>query len=202
MTLERFERAGDTVAGVWVTYHNGADRHREILRHEYTIVLARDDRPRSVHLLLRHPGGPVEHTFDVQFTDDTVYVLVAPDSTPRRSIVARHAYPTLGSSMAMFEAIVTAANNQRQAPDSATVVTVAVTGPFVAQSIPVALTGEHSVRLGQRGGPTLYTGAGGAIDSIAAANGQVPLRRVAPFDIDAISLAAQQSIRTPAQPPR
>jgi hypothetical protein len=201
LTLERFERAGNTITGVWVTFHNGTDRHREILRHEYTIALAAHDRPRSVHLLLRHPGHAVEFTYDAQFTDDTVFISAGRDTVQRHSIGAHRAYPLLGGSVAMFEAVIAAARSERHVPDSTTIVAVPITGPFIATPIPITLLSANAVRFGPAGGPTLYTDMRGALDSVAGTNGQVPLRRAAPFDIDAVALAAQQALQRPAVSP-
>jgi hypothetical protein len=190
LALERVEWAGSTISGLWVTYHNGADRHREIMRHEYTIALTSDGHPKSAHLLLRHPGRMVEYTYDAQFTDDTVFMSIVPDSAMRRAIAAHGAYPMLGGSIGMFEAMIAGARAGRSAPDSTVIVTVPITGPFAAQSLPIGLLAERATRLGPRGGPTLYTDAHGSVDSIVGANGQVPLRRVSAFDIDAVALSA------------
>ena len=197
LTLERVERAGSTISGLWVTYHNGADRHREIMRHEYTVALTADGRPESAHLLLRHPGGMVEYTYDAQFTNDTVFISIVPDTALRRAIAARGAYPMLGGSIGMLEAMIAGARTGRSAPDSTVVVTVPITGPFAVQSLPIVLLAARATRLGPRGGPTLYTDMHGSVDSIVGANGQVPLRRVSAFDIDAVALSAHQSPQAP-----
>ncbi|HXT17518.1 MAG TPA: hypothetical protein VN706_17890 [Gemmatimonadaceae bacterium] len=201
LTLERVERAGSRISGLWVTYHNGADRHREIMRHEYTMALTSEGHPKSAHLLLRHPGGKVEYTYDAQFTDDTVFVAIVSDSAVRRAIAAHGAYPILGGSIGMFEAMIAGARTGRSAPDSTVIVTVPITGPFTAQSLPIALLTVNATRLGPRGGPTLYTDARGSVDSIAGANGQVPLRRVSAFDIDAVALSAHRSLDAPKRVP-
>lgn len=190
VSLERFERRGSTITGVWVTYHPGGGRGgRDILRHEYTISLTAEGRPSSMHLLLRRPGGPVVGTYDVRFTDDSVVIAESDDSVPHR-IAARRPFPVLGRSMVMVELIVAGAGKGRPTPDSGTVVVVPVTGPFVAQSIPIARSSAGTVVLGGAGAPPFLLGQGGEVDSIVTADGRVPLRRVPAFDIDAIALAA------------
>ena len=117
------------------------------------MALGAGDRPQSVHLLVRRPGGAVDETFDAQFTDDTVFIAVLPDSV-RRSIAAQRAYPMLGGSIAMFEALIAAARSGRHAPDSTAVVAVPITGPFIAEQMPVALLAANAARVGPPGGPT------------------------------------------------
>jgi hypothetical protein len=199
LTLERVERMGNTISGLWVTYRNGPDRHREIMRHEYMITLGKHDHPETVHLLVRHPAGAVEYTYDGRFAGDTVFISVIPDSVPRRAIAAQHAYPLLGSSIGMFEALIAGQRRVHRPPDSTVVVAVPITGPFVARPMQIALLSANVARLGPAGGPTVFTDARGGIDSIMGAPGQV-LRRVTSFDIDAIALAAHQSIRQPPHP--
>ena len=198
LTLERVERTGSTISGLWVTYHNGVDRHREIMRHEYTIVLGAQDRPESAHLLVRHPGGGVDYTYDARFMTDTTVITLSPDTVGRRSIVAQHASPLLGSSIGMFEAFIAGARGSHRAPDTVNVAAVPITGPFVARPIPIVLLSANAVRFGP-GGPTIYTDARGALDSIVGTPGLV-LRRVASFDIDAIALAASRSAPTANSP--
>jgi len=189
-SLERFERRGSTITGVWVTYHPGGGRGgRDILRHEYTIGLTAEGRPSSMHLLLRRPGGPVVGTYDARFTDDSVVIAESDDSVPHR-IAARRAFPVLGRSMVMVELIVAGASKGRQTPDSGTVVVVPVTGPFDAQTILIARPSAGTVVLGRAGAPPFLLGPGGEVDSIVMSDGRVPLRHVPAFDIDAIALAA------------
>jgi hypothetical protein len=101
LTLARVERSESTVSGLWITYDNGADRYPEIMRHEYTIALTSDGHPKTVHLLLPHPGGMVEYTYDAQVTDDTVFISIVADSAVRRAIAAHGAYPMLNGSIGM-----------------------------------------------------------------------------------------------------
>jgi hypothetical protein len=191
LALERVERLGNTISGLWVTYRNGPDRHREIMRHEYTVTLGAHDHPETVRLLLRHPAGAVDYTYDGRFAGDTVLISVTPDSVLRRAIPAQHAYPLLGSSIGMFEALIAGERSVHRAPDSTVVVAVPITGPFVARPMQITLLSTNVARLGPRGGPTLFTDARGGIDSIVGAPGHV-VRRVGSFDIDAIALAAHQ----------
>jgi hypothetical protein len=165
------------------------------MRHEYHIVFAADGRPKSAHLQLRHPGGKVEYTYDAQFTEDSVFISIVPDSAGRRAIAARRAYPILGASIGMFETVIAEARNGRSAPDSTVIVAVPITGPFAAQSLPISLLAARVTRVGPSGGPTFYTDSHAAVDSIVGANGQVPLRRVPEFDIDAVALSAHQTTR-------
>ena len=198
LSLERFERAGNTITGLWVTYYSGvgADRHREILCHEYTIALAADGRPRSVHLLLRHPGGDIRRTYDARITDDSMVItskIVTPPATlPPTRFAAERGFPLLGSAMSMFELFIADARKGRSAPDSAAVVLVPIAGAAAAQSNRVVLTllSANTLRFGQG---TIFTGPRGAIDSLVAPDGRVPVRQVGAFDIHAIALAASKA---------
>jgi hypothetical protein len=137
------------------------------------------------------PAGAVDYTYDGRFAGDTVLISVTPDSVLRRAIPAQHAYPLLGSSIGMFEALIAGERSVHRAPDSTVVVAVPITGPFVARPMQITLLSTNVARLGPRGGPTLFTDARGGIDSIVGAPGHV-VRRVGSFDIDAIALAAHQ----------
>jgi hypothetical protein len=196
LSLERFERAGNTITGLWVTYHTGADRHRAILRHEYMITLAADDRPLSVHLLLRRPDSAVRRTYDARFDDDSVVITVTPDTLPPHNIVAHRAFPVLGAAMSMYQLLIGGARTGKQAPDSAAIVVVPLTGPFVAQKSSVTLPSANTFRFGGPGSATIFTGPHGAIDSLVTPNGNVPMRQVGAFDIDAIALAASKGTQT------
>jgi len=188
MSLERFERAGSTITGVWVTYHFGADRHREILRHDYTMTLGTDDRPVAVHIVLRRPDSEPIQTYDARFTDDSAIVTIAPDTLPPRRIAARRGYPLLGSTMSMYGVFVGSAN-AREPGDSVRVVGVPVTGPFAERSATVTHVQPNVFRL-DPGGSMIFMAPQSVIDSIVTRNGVVPTRRVAAFDIDAVARAA------------
>src|SRR5262245_60860928 len=109
-SLERFERRGNTITGLWVTYHPGGGRPgRDILRHEYLISLTPDGRPSTVKIELRRPGGPVFETYEARFTDDSAVITVSDDTMPHR-IAARRAFPLLGRSMAMVELFIAGAS--------------------------------------------------------------------------------------------
>jgi hypothetical protein len=188
MSLERFERSGDTITGLWVTYHFGADRHRDILRHEYTMTLGADDRPVAVHLVLRRPDGEPIETYDARFSDDSAVVTIAPDTLPPRRIAARRGYPLLGSTMSMYALLIGSAKAGTEG-DSVRVVGVPVTGPFVERSALVTRVRPNVVRLDPEAA-MIFMAPQGAIDSIVARNGSVPTRRVGAFDIDAVARAA------------
>ena len=172
LSIEHVEQAGNTITGLWVTYHAGGDRHREILRHEYTISLAPDGRPQQVRLALRVPGESIRRTFDARFTDDSAIIVVAPDSLSPHRLVARHAYPLLGASLGL------------------------------AQPVPFFERSPGAWRLGASGAPTIFAAVRGVIDSVVAPNGSVIAHQVKAFDIDAVALAAKLSPpATPALPP-
>lgn len=191
LSLERFERAGDTITGVWVTYHIGAKR--QIWRHEYTIALAADGRARSVHMLFRRPDSAVAITYDARFSDDTVVVTQTPDTLPPHRIAALRGYPLLGMSVSMYELFVAGARAEKQPSDSGTVVVVPITGPFVAQRLSGAVLSSSAFRFEGPGLSTIFTGAHGAVDSLIIAGGRVSTRRVDAFDIDAIARAASRA---------
>ena len=193
LSLERFERAGNTITGVWVTYHIGAAR--QIWRHEYTIALAADGRAQSVHMLFRRPDSAVTRTYDARFSDDTAVVTETPDTLPPHRIAAHRGYPLLGLSIAMYELFVAGARAGKQAPDSGAAVVVPITGPFVAQNMSGALLSANAFGFSGPGSSTIYTGARGAVDSLLIAGGRVVVRRVDAFDIDAIARAASLSGR-------
>jgi hypothetical protein len=205
LSLERFDRTGNTISGLWVTYHAGADRHREILRHEYTITLRPDGRPLNVHLTLRRPDSTARRVFDARFGDDSVTIAANRDTLSPHRIAARHPYPLLGASVAMIETLVAGTGVERGfsetvrvvplfPPDTATVTVVPITGPFIARELPVVLKSWSA----QVGGPEtgIFVTAHGVIDSLVLRDGTVPLRRVDAFDIDAIALAAVTSHQT------
>jgi len=188
MSLERFERAGATITGVWVTYHFGADRHRDILRHEYTMTLGADDRPVAVHIVLRRPDTEPIETYDARFTDDSAIVTIAPDTLPPRRIAARRGYPLLGSTMSMYGLFVGSAN-AGEPGDSVPVVGVPVTGPFVARSALVTRVRPNVLRL-DPGSAMFFMASPGVIDSIVTRGGSVQTHQVGLFDIDAVARAA------------
>lgn len=191
LSLERFERAGDTITGVWVTYHIGAQR--QIWRHEYTIALAADDRARSVHMLFRRPDSAVAITYDARFGNDTVVVTQTPDTLAPHRIAAQRGYPLLGMSIAMYELFLGGARAGKQPSDSGSVVVVPITGPFVAQRVSGAVLSSSAFRFEGPGSSTIFTGAHGAVDSLIIAGGRVATRRVDAFDIDAIARAASRA---------
>jgi hypothetical protein len=192
LSIQRIERSGNTINGLWVTYHGGADRHRDILRHEYTITLAANGRPSSVHLQLRRPDSTVIRTYDARFTDDSAVITQTPDTLPPHTIAAHRGLPVLGTTMPMFELMIAAARSGKQAPDSAAIVAVPVTGPFIAQTTPIALLSATTVRFGPPAAPTIFVAPAGTIDSLVMRDGTVLMRRVDAFAIDAIALAASR----------
>ena len=196
------EHGGNTITGLWVTYHAGGDRHREILRHEYTISLAPDGRPQQVRLALRVPGESIRRTFDARFTDDSAIIVVAPDSLSPHRLVARHAYPLLGASLGLAGALLGAMSPAGLFSDSTAVTVAPITGPFIAQPVPFFERSPGAWRLGASGAPTIFAAVRGVIDSVVAPNGSVIAHQVKAFDIDAVALAAKLSPpATPALPP-
>jgi hypothetical protein len=193
LSIERFERSGDNITGVWVTYTSGAEHRREILRHEYTISLRSDGRPRHVHLTLRRPDGSVQRTFDVRLSDDSVVITANPDSLPPHRLAASRAYPILGLSMSMYELVIAGARARGRPRDSTSVMIVPITGPFTVQTVPIFLIGPDSARIGAATGATgatIFTDGRARIDSIVTNNGSVPIKRVPPFDLDVIAAGA------------
>jgi hypothetical protein len=191
MSLERFERAGTTITGVWVTYHFGADRHRDILRHEYTMTLGENNRPVAVHIVLRRPDSEPMETYDARFTDDSAIVTITPDTLPPRRIAARRGYPLLGSTMSMYGLFVESAGsaNTGEPGDSVRVVGVPVTGPFAARSALVTRVRPNVFRL-DPGGSMFFIASQAVVDSIVPRDGSVQIRQVGAFDIDAVARAA------------
>lgn len=190
LSIERFERSGNNITGVWVTYTSGAEHRREILRHEYKIGLGNDGRPRDVHLTLRRPDGSARRTFDVRLSDDSVVITANPDSLPAHRVAASRAYPILGLSMSMYELVIAGARARGRPRDSTSVMIVPITGPFAAQSVPIFLIGPDSTRIGAAAGATIFTDGRARIDSIVTNNGSVPIKRVPPFDLDVIAAGA------------
>ena len=190
LSIERFERSGDNITGVWVTYTAGVEHRREILRHDYRIGLGSDGRPRDVHLTLRRPDGSVRRTFDVRLSDDSVLIAANPDSLPPHRLAASRAYPILGLSMSMYELVIAGARARGRPRDSTSVMIVPITGPFTVQTVPIFLIGPDSTRIGSATGATILTDGRSRIDSIVTNNGSVPIKRVPPFDLDVIAAAA------------
>jgi hypothetical protein len=188
LSIERVERTPKVVSGVWVSYRRAGER--DVLRHEYTIRLQDDGRPSDLTLRLRRPGGEVLRTYQARFTGDSVAISFAPDSLRPVQLAARKVLPLLGRSMGLAEVAISAVVRAKQAPDSGLMSLLPITGPFLVQQTPYTFSQNKSFRIGPAGSPVFHLGASGAIDSLVTYEGVVAVRRVEPFDIEAMAASA------------
>ena len=100
--MEQYSRGGNVVSGTWVVFHPPG-----VYAHDYSITLGPDGVP--VRYAMQHttPGPAAKPDFDSVLIDcgrDTAaYTLAYRDSTVRRRIRMRDAFPTLGQSWVGLE---------------------------------------------------------------------------------------------------
>ncbi|MEP6620148.1 MAG: DUF2911 domain-containing protein [bacterium] len=177
LSVERYTRDGNRIAGDWVTFYGG------ITVHHYDMTLRPDGNVEHMHLTLRRRSGKVEEDVDLAFRADSITAVVAGE--PTVSFAAKSGtFPTLGGCVAMLEAITTRLRQQNS--DSATVTVFPATGPFRAGATRIQFIGTDSARMGPPVAATmLAVGRNGRVEGISrlATTTRSLTRRVEPFDL-------------------
>jgi hypothetical protein len=167
-----------------------------VLIHHYVILIGGDGRPRAMMLTLRKPDGSDVRTYDARLADDSVSITVSPDTAPPRRLRATRAFPFLGASMAPMELALATLRVNAHADDSTGFAAVPITGPFVAQSLPIFFFGQDSARVGNTQARLIahFDHAGHVVD-VTSSSGAV--KRVGPFDLDALTARAAAAAGKP-----
>jgi hypothetical protein len=179
--LEQYSRTGNVVSGTWVVMHPPG-----VFVHDYRITLDQDGLPTRYTMKYSTPGAPTPPDLDsltVVYGRDTASLrFFTRDSSFERPIAMHEAFPLLGQSFVGVELALT--RLRRRHVDSTTITLHPPSEPTRPVIIaPVRFLGGDSALVG--GGVRVHVAPDGSI--LALRSGSIELRRVAPYDIRAVT---------------
>lgn len=174
--LEQYSRSGNVVSGSWVVFHPPG-----VFVHDYHITLAPNGVPIRYTMKYTTPGARTTPDLDsviVDYGRDTaVYTMVSKDSTMRRLVPARDAFPMLGQSWVGLE--LGLERLRRMRVDSAVILTNAPTQPSLgATRVPVRFLRGDSAIIANN---LALVSADGAL--LEMASGPLAVHRVSSLDM-------------------
>ena len=174
--LEQYTRNGNTVSGSWVVFHPPG-----VFAHDYHITLGPDGVPIRYTMKYTTPGAATQPELDsviVEYARDTAfYAMVYKDSTAKRIVVARDAFPMLGQSWIGLELGLARLRHMRV--DSGVIVTNAPTQPSLgALRLPVKFLRADSAIIANN---RALVSAEGSLLEMAA--GPLAIHRVSSLDM-------------------
>lgn len=138
ISLEQYTRSGNTITGRWLTTYGS------MTMHDYVLTLRPDGTVEHLKLSVFLVRGGVLGDNDITFGRDSATVVIKRDSVITRRVAAADAFPILGQTIAMWEAIT---RHQRAAKqDSALVTLMESFGGQLARA-PAVFIGRDSANL-------------------------------------------------------
>ena len=179
LCLEQYSRSGNVVSGTWVVFHPPG-----VYAHDYSITLGPDGVPVRYAMKYTTPGAAAKPDFDsvvVEYGRDTAsYTLMYRDSTVRRRVPMRDAFPALGQSWVGLELAV--GRLRRAGGDSGVLVLNAPTQPSLGPTrLPVRFLRGDSVMIADN---RALVSADGSL--LRLAGGQLIVHRVSSLDMPAL----------------
>jgi hypothetical protein len=179
LCLEQYSRNGNVVSGTWVVFHPPG-----VYAHDYSITLGPDGFPVRYAMKYTTPGAAAKPDFDsvlVEYGRDTAsYTLLYKDSTVRRRVPMRDAFPVLGQSWVGLELAL--GRLRRTGVDSGALVTNAPTQPSAgATRFPVRFLRGDSIMIGDN---RAVVSADGSLLGLVGV--QLVVHRVSTLDMPAL----------------
>jgi hypothetical protein len=178
--LEQYVRTGNVVSGTWVVMHPPG-----VYVHDYRITLGDDGIPTRYVMKYSTPGSPTPSldSLTVAYGRDSAELrFFERDSSFTRRIAMHEAFPLLGQSFVGVELALT--RLRRMHADSMTITLHPPSEPNRPMTVaPIRFVGKDSAYLGAA--VRLSVAADGGI--LGLRSGALELRRVAPYDIRAIT---------------
>lgn len=177
--LEQYSRNGNVISGTWTVFHPPG-----VFMHDYRITLGNDGVPVRYVMKYSTPGSPRPDldSLTVDYGRDTATLrFFTRDSSETRRIAMHEAFPLLGQSYVGVELALM--RLRRMHVDSATITLHPPSEPTRRITLaPVRFSGDSAM---VTQGVRIHVGADGSILGLRA--GTAELRRVAPFDMAAVT---------------
>lgn len=178
--LEQYSRSGNVISGTWTVLHPPG-----VFVHDYRITLGGDGVPVRYTMKYSTPGSPQPEldSLSVDYGRDTATLrFFGRDSSHTWRIAMHDAFPLLGQSYVGVELALM--RMRRARADSSTITLDPPSEPTRPVTIaPLRFVSGDSAMLGQ--GVRMHVGPDGSILGLRA--GATELRRVAPFDMSALT---------------